>query len=80
MELATTDPFGNTYVLSYWRGSLKDPMHIIFMRYEEMKADPRGEIKKLAEFLGCPFTEEEEERGSVKRSWNFLLFVERFGD
>ncbi|ESQ29128.1 hypothetical protein EUTSA_v10023923mg [Eutrema salsugineum] len=31
------------------------------MRYEEMKAEPRGQIKRLADFLGCSFTKEEEE-------------------
>ncbi|CAN6865189.1 unnamed protein product [Brassica oleracea] len=29
------------------------------MRYEEMKAEPRDQAKRLAEFLGCPFTTEE---------------------
>ncbi|RID55586.1 hypothetical protein BRARA_G02838 [Brassica rapa] len=46
-------------VLSYWRGSLEDPEHVLFMRYEEMKSDPSAQVKRLAEFLGCPFTEEE---------------------
>ncbi|XP_010507196.1 PREDICTED: cytosolic sulfotransferase 5-like [Camelina sativa] len=38
-------------VLSYWRGSLEDPNHVLFMKYEEMKAEPREQIKRLAEFL-----------------------------
>ncbi|EFH53641.1 hypothetical protein ARALYDRAFT_484902 [Arabidopsis lyrata subsp. lyrata] len=46
-------------VLSYWRGSLEDPNHVLFMKFEEMKAEPREQIKRLAEFLGCPFTKEE---------------------
>ncbi|KAF3524924.1 hypothetical protein F2Q69_00051136 [Brassica cretica] len=46
-------------VLSYGRGSLEDPQHVLFMRYEEMKSDPSAQVKRLAEFLGCPFTEEE---------------------
>ncbi|KAH0863936.1 hypothetical protein HID58_081147 [Brassica napus] len=54
-------------VLSYWRGSLEDPEHILFMRYEEMKSEPAAQVKRLAEFLGCPFTEEEEEGGSVDK-------------
>jgi len=53
------------HVLSYWRGSLEDPNHVLFMKFEEMKAEPRDQIKKFAEFLGCPFTKEEEESGSV---------------
>ncbi|CAH8386538.1 unnamed protein product [Eruca vesicaria subsp. sativa] len=54
-------------VLSYWRGSLEDPKQILFMRYEEMKSEPTAQVKRLAEFLGCPFTEEEEEDGSVDK-------------
>ncbi|VVA93689.1 unnamed protein product [Arabis nemorensis] len=53
------------HVLSYWRGSLEDPKHVLFMRYEKMKAKPYDQIKRLADFLGCPFTKEEEENGSV---------------
>ncbi|KAF2610886.1 hypothetical protein F2Q70_00007151 [Brassica cretica] len=54
-------------VLSYWRGSLEDPSHVLFMKYEEMKEEPCGQLKRLAEFLGCPFSEEEEERGAVEK-------------
>nr|XP_018473224.1 PREDICTED: cytosolic sulfotransferase 1-like [Raphanus sativus] len=55
------------HVLSYWRGSLEDPSHVLFMKYEEMKQEPRVQLKRLAEFIGCPFTEEEEERGGVNK-------------
>ncbi|KAL1187707.1 Cytosolic sulfotransferase 1 [Cardamine amara subsp. amara] len=54
------------HVLSYWRGSLEDPKHVLFMRYEEMKAEPHDQIKRLADFLECPFTKEEEESGLVE--------------
>ncbi|KAL0747581.1 hypothetical protein Bca101_029583 [Brassica carinata] len=33
--------------------------------YGEMKTEPRDEINKLADFLGCPFTRQEEENGFV---------------
>ncbi|CDY68550.1 BnaA08g31570D [Brassica napus] len=32
-----------------------------------MKSEPAAQVKRLAEFLGCPFTEEEEEGGSVDK-------------
>ncbi|KAL0842700.1 hypothetical protein Bca101_015945 [Brassica carinata] len=54
-------------ILSYWRGSLEDPSHVLFMKYEEMKEEPCAQLKRLAEFLGCPFTEDEEERGGVNK-------------
>ncbi|KAF2620866.1 hypothetical protein F2Q68_00040752 [Brassica cretica] len=54
-------------VLTYWRGSLEDPKHVLFMRYEEMKSEPAAQVKRLEEFLGCPFTEEEEDQGCVDK-------------
>ena len=54
-------------VLSYWRGSLEDPSRVLFMKYEEMKEEPYAQLKRLAEFLGCPFSEEELESGSVDK-------------
>ncbi|XP_020890702.1 LOW QUALITY PROTEIN: cytosolic sulfotransferase 1 [Arabidopsis lyrata subsp. lyrata] len=59
------------HLLSYWRESLENPNHVLFMRYEEMKAKPRDQIKRLADFLDCPFTKEEEEKGSVDEILNF---------
>ncbi|KAL0792982.1 hypothetical protein Bca101_064359 [Brassica carinata] len=53
------------HLLSYWRRSLEDPKHVLFMRYEEMKSEPRDQIKRLADFLGCPFTKQEEDSGVV---------------
>ncbi|KAH0857244.1 hypothetical protein HID58_085505, partial [Brassica napus] len=55
------------HILSYWRGSLEDPNYVLFMRYEEMKAEPRDQIKRLAVFLGCPFTKQEEDSGSLDK-------------
>lgn len=54
-------------VLGYWRGSLEDPKHVLFLRYEELKTEPRVQIKRLAEFLDCPFTKEEEDSGGVDK-------------
>ncbi|XP_019091637.1 PREDICTED: cytosolic sulfotransferase 1-like [Camelina sativa] len=53
-------------VLSYRRGSLEDPKHVLFMTYEDLKARPREQIMRLAEFLGCPITQEEIHSGAVK--------------
>ncbi|CAK9175797.1 unnamed protein product [Ilex paraguariensis] len=55
-------PFGpfHDHVLGYWKESLKRPEKILFLKYEEMKTDPRGEVKKLASYLGRPFDKEEE--------------------
>ncbi|CAA7026757.1 unnamed protein product [Microthlaspi erraticum] len=55
------------HALSYWRGSLENPNHVLFMRYEELKTEPCPQLKRLAEFLGCPFTKEEEDGGLVDK-------------
>ncbi|XVF18592.1 hypothetical protein REPUB_Repub11eG0036300 [Reevesia pubescens] len=52
-------PF-HDHVLGYWKESLKRPEKILFFRYENMKKDPKGQLKKLASFLGKPFAKEEE--------------------
>uniref|UniRef100_A0ACD5V2K0 Uncharacterized protein n=1 Tax=Avena sativa TaxID=4498 RepID=A0ACD5V2K0_AVESA len=47
----------------YWEASLVRPNHIIFLKYEEIKADPVQVVRKLATFLGIPLTQEEESSG-----------------
>ncbi|KAK8508346.1 hypothetical protein V6N13_055794 [Hibiscus sabdariffa] len=52
-------PF-HDHVLGYWKESRKRPEKIHFMRYEDMKKDPREELQKLACFLGKPFERDED--------------------
>ncbi|KAF3528861.1 hypothetical protein DY000_02039215 [Brassica cretica] len=54
------------HMLSYWKGSLEDKENVLFMRYEEIIEEPLIQVKRLAEFLNCPFTEEEEESGNLE--------------
>ncbi|PWZ58545.1 Cytosolic sulfotransferase 8 [Zea mays] len=56
-------PFWEHY-LEYWKASLERPQHILFLRYEEIVADPVKVVKTLAGFFSDPFTEAEE-RGGV---------------
>lgn len=46
---------------------MENPKQVLFMRYEELKTEPCVQVKRLAEFLGCPFTKEEEESGLVNK-------------
>ncbi|KAJ4720542.1 Sulfotransferase [Melia azedarach] len=56
------------HVLQYWTESLKMPERILFLKYEDLKKDPKGEVKKLACFLGRPFANEDEVEKVVWRS------------
>lgn len=54
------------HVLGYWEESLKNPRKVLFLKYEEMKDQPEHQLRKLSEFLGCPFSEEEEKEGVLQ--------------
>ncbi|KAL3609302.1 hypothetical protein D5086_000322 [Populus alba] len=58
-------PFWNS-VLSYWKASLERPDKVLFLKYEDLKEDIILNLKRLAEFLGFPFTEEEEKEGVIE--------------
>ncbi|KAM7469050.1 hypothetical protein LguiA_007233 [Lonicera macranthoides] len=55
-------PFGpfHDHVVEYWEESLKWPENILFLKYKEMNRDPKGQVKKLASFLGRPFEKDED--------------------
>ncbi|KAA8529298.1 hypothetical protein F0562_033903 [Nyssa sinensis] len=53
------------HVLGYWKESLEKPQKLHFLQYEEMKEQPTVHLRKIAEFLGCPFSAEEEAKGVV---------------
>ncbi|GKD83030.1 costunolide synthase-like protein, partial [Tanacetum coccineum] len=51
----------------YWIASLESPDKILFLKYEEMKMQPKVGSRKLAVFVGKLFTVEEEERRMVAK-------------
>ncbi|KAI3678180.1 hypothetical protein L6452_37464 [Arctium lappa] len=54
------------HILGYWKASHERPGRILFLKYEDMKRDPRNNVKRLAEFIGYPFSIEEEKAGVVE--------------
>ncbi|KAK6925169.1 Sulfotransferase domain [Dillenia turbinata] len=62
------------HVLGYWKASLERPNEVLFLKYEDMKRSTADQVKKLAEFMGCPFSPEEETEGKVKILVDFCSF------
>uniref|UniRef100_A0A453LJI7 Sulfotransferase n=1 Tax=Aegilops tauschii subsp. strangulata TaxID=200361 RepID=A0A453LJI7_AEGTS len=51
------------HALGYWRWHLERPAQVLFLTYEELAADTLGQLRRLAGFVGRPFTAEEREAG-----------------
>jgi len=68
--------FGPTWehMLGYWKESIANPNRVLFLKYEELKEDVNFYVKRVAEFLDCPFTEEEERNGVIENIINLCSF------
>nr|GMC87654.1 cytosolic sulfotransferase 12-like [Ipomoea batatas]GMC89963.1 cytosolic sulfotransferase 12-like [Ipomoea batatas]GME00683.1 cytosolic sulfotransferase 12-like [Ipomoea batatas] len=53
------------HMLGYWKESLENPSQVLFLKYEEIKEEPDVQLRRIAAFLGCPFSEEEEKSGVI---------------
>ncbi|KAM6561876.1 hypothetical protein CsatB_021874 [Cannabis sativa] len=55
------------HVLGFWKASLEKRDKVLFLKYEEMKEDNIGQAKRVAEFVGIPFSKEEEKNGIIEQ-------------
>lgn len=62
------------HVLEYWKQSKEDPDRVLFLKYEDMKEEPVVQLYRLAEFLGCTFSPDEEELGVVEKILELTSF------
>ncbi|XP_031371366.1 cytosolic sulfotransferase 15-like isoform X1 [Punica granatum] len=53
------------HLLSYWKASCERPERVLFLKYEDLKEDTARNLKRIAEFMGVPFSKEEELDGVV---------------
>ncbi|KAL7124678.1 hypothetical protein ABFS83_14G064400 [Erythranthe nasuta] len=54
------------HIIGYWDAHLKNPDKVLFLKYEDLKDNIGLHVRKIAEFMGCPFSPEEEKRGLVE--------------
>ncbi|KAK6925234.1 Sulfotransferase domain [Dillenia turbinata] len=62
------------HVLSFWKARREAPERVLFLQYEEMRNDPLPSVKKLADFIGYPFSVEEENEGGLQKIVDLCSF------
>nr|XP_043611059.1 flavonol sulfotransferase-like [Erigeron canadensis] len=62
------------HVKEYYKASLDHPEKILFLTYENLQKDTISNVKRIAEFLGYPFTKEEEVEGVVEEIVSLCSF------
>lgn len=58
------------HMLGYWEQSLKQSNKVLFLKYEDLKDNTTLHLERLAEFVGLPFSPEEENQGVVEEIVN----------
>ncbi|CAI9106328.1 OLC1v1005458C1 [Oldenlandia corymbosa var. corymbosa] len=53
-------------IMGYWDASLRNPNKVLFLHYEDLQRDTPSSVMKLTEFLGCGFSQQEEDLGLVE--------------
>ena len=60
--------------MGYWKASKEEPQKILFLKYEDLKEDINFYVKRLADFLGCPFTEDVENERVIEEILELCSF------
>lgn len=69
-------PFGPywDHVLGFWKASLEFPEKVLFVKYEDLKTDGPFHVKRMAKFMGHPFSIEEEQQGAPEKIVSMCSF------
>lgn len=62
------------HILEYWQQSKENPSRVLFLKYEDMRQQPELHLRRLAEFLECRFSTDEEESGMVEKILKLCSF------
>lgn len=62
------------HVLGYWKASLENTEKVLFLKYEDLKKDTLFYIRRMADFLNRPFSEEEEKSGVPQKLMELTSF------
>jgi len=62
------------HMLGYLNESIARPNNVLFLKYEDLKENGNFHVKRIAEFLGCPFTQAEESNGVIENIINLCSF------
>lgn len=62
------------HAMGYWKECVENPDRVLFLRFEEMKEKPGVQLRRLSEFLGCPFSAAEEEAGAAEEILRLCSF------
>lgn len=62
------------HMLGYHKESKENAKKVLFLKYEELKRDTLNQVKKLADFIGFPFSKEEETQGIVEEILKLCSF------
>ena len=68
------DPIGIMYQGIGEHVNLESPEMILFLKYEDLKNETAHGVKKIAEFIGYPFSLEEEDKSAVQKIINLCSF------
>jgi len=55
-----------SHMLGFWNESVAKPNKVMFLKYEDLKENTSFHVKRIGEFLGCPFTQEDESNGVIE--------------
>ncbi|WJZ98879.1 hypothetical protein VitviT2T_017373 [Vitis vinifera] len=61
-------------VARYWKARLEWPHRVLLLRYEDLQTEPIVHVKTLAEFMGQPFSLEDDQEGVVHKMIRLCSF------